>query len=187
MGAGGEPGDAHAGRRVTAAAHSGGLKARLLHEMEEYGMIFLYLYISFATVIFYRDSVLQAEGISFGAYGFAFFKALVLSKFMMLGHAARLGERMRGRRLVLSVLYRASMFMLLLIAFTIVEEAVVALLHGHGVVAAVEAIAGSSTRQKLATALLLWVILLPYFVLRLIGEVLGKGELKRIFFARPAP
>lgn len=167
-----------------APAHPKGLKARLLHEMQEYGMIFLYLYISFATVIFYRDSVPQAEGIAFGAYGFAFFKALVLSKFMMLGHAARLGERMRGQ-LFLSVLYRASLFMLLLIAFTIVEEAVVALLHGQGVVAAIEAIAGTSTRQKCATVLLLWVILLPYFILRVIGEVLGKGEMKRMFFGRP--
>ena len=170
----------------TAEAHPKGLKARLLHEMEEYGMIFLYLYIAFSAVVFYRNAVLQAEGIPYGAYGFAFFKALVLSKFMMLGHAARLGERMRGRRLFLSVLYRASLFMALLVAFSMVEEAVVALLHGRGVTAAMEAIAGGSVQEKIATALLLWVILLPYFILRLIGEVVGKGELRRMFFGRPA-
>jgi hypothetical protein len=170
----------------TAEAHSKGLKARLRHELEEYGMIFLYLYISFATVIFYRDAVLQAEGIAFGAYGFAFFKALVLAKFMVLGHAARLGERLRGRRLVVSVFYRAALFMALLVAFSMVEEAVVALLHGHAPAHAIRAMADGSLREKFAYALLLWLILLPYFALRVLGEVLGRGELRRIYLARPA-
>jgi hypothetical protein len=169
-----------------AEPHPKGLKARLLHELEEYGMIFLYLYVAFATVIFYRDAVLQAEGVAFGAYGFALVKALVLAKFMMLGHAARLGERLRGRRLFVNVFYRAALFMALLIAFSMVEEAVVALLHGHAAAEAVRAMADGSLREKFAYALLLWVILLPYFALRVLDEVLGKGELKRIFLARSA-
>jgi hypothetical protein len=167
-------------------AHPRGLKARLLHELEEYGTIFAYLYISFAAVIFYRDAVLQAEGIAFGAYGFALVKALVLAKFMVLGHAARLGERLRGRRLFVNVLYRASLFMALLVAFSMVEEAVVGLLHGHGAAEAIRAMADGSLREKFAYAILLWVILLPYFALRVIGEVLGKGELKRMFLSRAA-
>ncbi len=186
MGAGRQPGDPHARGRVSAAAHPQGLKARLRHELEEYGMIFLYLYISFAVVIFYRSAVLQAEGIAFGAYGFAFIKALVLAKFMMLGHAARLGERLRGRRLFVNVFYRAALFMLLLMAFSMIEEAVVALLHGHPTAEAIRAMADGSLREKFAYALLLWVILLPYFGLRVLGEVLGKGELKRIFLSRAA-
>ncbi|MBS7792641.1 hypothetical protein KTR66_21805 [Roseococcus sp. SDR] len=169
-----------------AATHPKGLKARLLHEMQEYGMIFVYLYISFAAVIFYRSAVLQAEGIAFGAYGFAFFKALVLAKFMMLGHAARLGERLRGRRLFVNVFYRASLFMGLLVAFCMIEEAVVALLHGHAAADAIRAMADGSLREKFAYAVLLWVILLPYFALRVLDEVLGKGELKRIFLSRAA-
>jgi asparagine N-glycosylation enzyme membrane subunit Stt3 len=177
---------AHHDQAASKAAHPRGLKARLLHELEEYGTIFAYLYISFAAVIFYRDAVLGAQGIAYGAYGFAFFKALVLAKFMVLGHAARLGERLRGPRLFVNVLYRASLFMVMLIAFTIIEESVVALLHGRAVGEALRALADGSLREKLAYAVLLWVILLPYFVLRVIGEVLGKGELKRIFFSRAA-
>jgi hypothetical protein len=65
-----------------------------------------------------------------------------------------------------------------------VEESVVALLHGRAVGEALRALADGSLREKFAYAILLWVILLPYFVLRVIGEVLGKGELKRIFFSR---
>lgn len=171
---------------VPPGEHPRGLKARLLHELEEYGTIFAYLYVAFATVIFYRDAVLRAEGIAFGAYGFAFFKALVLAKFMVLGHAARLGERLHGRRLFINVLYRASLFMALLVVFSMVEEGVVGLLHGHGVAESIRAMADGSRREQFAYALLLWVILLPYFALRVLGEVLGQGELKRIFLSRAA-
>ncbi|WPB85172.1 hypothetical protein [Sediminicoccus rosea] len=171
---------------VPPGGHPKGLKARLLHELEEYGTIFAYLYVAFATVIFYRDAVLRAEGIAFGAYGFAFFKALVMAKFMVLGHAARLGERLRGRRLFINVVYRASLFMALLVAFSMIEEAVVGLLHGRAAADAIRDMADGSLREKFAYALLLWVILLPYFALRVLGEVLGKGELKRIFLSRAA-
>lgn len=169
---------------MSTAAHPKGLKARLLHELEEYGSIFLYLYIAFAAVIFYRDSVLRAEGIALASYGFAFFKALVLAKFMVLGHAARLGERVRGRRLFVSALFRTSVFLVLLVILSMIEEALVGLSHGRGALASVEEMAGGNPREKIATALLLWLILLPYFVLRLISERLGPGELRRMFFGR---
>ncbi|UPY36693.1 hypothetical protein [Sediminicoccus sp. KRV36] len=169
---------------MTEAAHPQGLKARLLHELREYGSIFLYLYISFAVVIFYRDAVLRAEGIALASFGFAFVKALVLAKFMVLGQAARIGERRRGRLLFGVVLWRTSLFLLLLVGLSMIEEVVVGLFHGRGALASIQEMGGGNLREMLATALLLWVILLPYFVLRVIGEVLGKGELWRIFFAR---
>lgn len=161
-----------------------GLKAWLLRELEEYGSIFLYLCISFAAVIFYRDSVLRADGIAIGAYGFAFFKALVLAKFMMLGQSLRLGERMRGRRLVVTIVLRTTVFLVLLVALSIIEKALVGLWHGRGAWVAIREMGGGNLREMFATVLLLWLILLPYFILRLIGERLGKGELGRMFFGR---
>lgn len=161
-----------------------GLKAKLLHELQEYGSISLYLYIAFAAVIFYRESLLRAEGIAFSAYGFAFLKALVLAKFMVLGHAARLGERMQGQRMMVNILWRTTLFFLLLVGLTMVEEALVGLAHGHTARVAIGEMGGGNLREMAATALLLGLILLPYFGLRLIGEKLGPGELRRMFFGR---
>lgn len=169
---------------MSEAAHPKGLKARLLHEVEQYGSIFLYLLIAFSAVLFYRDAVLRADGVAYGSYGFAVVKALVLAKFMMLGQAVRLGERVRGRRLVVTMLIRSLFFLLLLVALSIVEEALLALIHGRGVLPAIRGMGGGNGLEMLASILLLWVILLPYFAMRLIGEVLGKGELRRMFFGR---
>lgn len=161
---------------------STGLKGKLLHEVQEYGSIFLYLYVAFGAVIFYREAVLRAEGIAYAAYGFAFVKAMVMAKFMVLGHAARLGERMRGRRVIVNVVWRTTLFLLLLMALTIVEETIVALVHGRPARAGIEGMAGGNLMEMVANALLLWLILLPYFVIRLISEKLGPGELRRMFF-----
>lgn len=160
------------------------LKARLLHELEEYGTVFLYLYVSFAAVIFYRDAVLRTEGIALASFGFAFVKALVLAKFMVIGQAARVGERVKGQRLYVNVLWRTTMFLILLGGLTVVEEALVGLAHGRAARDAVAEIGGGNLRELAATAVLLWLILLPYFALRLIGEQLGKGALRRMFFGR---
>jgi len=160
------------------------LKTRLLHELEEYGTVFLYLYVAFAAVIFYREAVLRAEGIAFASYGFALVKALVLAKFMVIGQAVRVGERMRGQRLVVNILWRTSMFFLLLAGLSVVEEALVGLAHGRAARDAVAGMGGGNLLELAATSLLLWLILLPYFALRLIGERLGKGELRRMFFER---
>ena len=43
-------------------------------------------------------------------------------------------------------------------------------------------IAGGTWLQILATSLLLWLILLPYFAFRQIGERLGKGSLRWMLF-----
>lgn len=160
------------------------LKQRLLHEVEEYGTIFLYLYIAFATVIFYRDAVLRAQGIALASYGFALVKALVLAKFMVIGQAVRIGERVTPRRRIVTALFRSSAFLVLLILLSVIEEALVGAIRGRGALHEIEAMGGGNLWEMLATALLLWVILLPYFVLRLIGEALGKGGLRRMFFHR---
>jgi hypothetical protein len=161
---------------------STGLKGKLLHELQEYGSTFLYLYVAFGAVIFYREAVLRAENIAFAAYGFALVKAMVMAKFMMLGHAARLGQRMHGRRLIVNIVWRTTLFFLLLVAMTIIEETIVALVHGRPARAGVDGLAGGHVMEMAATALLLWLILLPYFAIRLIGEKLGPGELRRMFF-----
>ena len=160
------------------------LKDKAIHEAKEYVIIFAYLYICFAAIIFYRDAVLQAEGIPYAAYGVAVVKAIILGKFVLLGQAARLGERWKPAAPVpaLLILRKASFFLVLLVVLTIAEEAVMALIHGRGVVSALMEIGGGNWQQKFATCLLLWLILMPYFIIRQISEILGEGALRRMLF-----
>ena len=94
------------------------------HELKEYAAISLYLYVCFGAVLLYKASVLQARGIDYAPYGLAAIKALILAKFMLLGHAARLGERYRRKPLIYPVLHSSFVFLALLVALSVVEEAV---------------------------------------------------------------
>jgi hypothetical protein len=159
-----------------------GLVHRISHELKQYAAISLYLYVCFGAILLYKASVLHAQGIGYAPYGLAAIKALILGKFILIAHALNIGERFRGRPLVYPVLYKSLVFLAILVVFSVVEEAVAGVIHGRTVMASLNDIAGGSWLQIAATCLLLWLILLPYFAFRQIGEVLGEGKLRRMFF-----
>jgi len=72
------------------------LRQRLRHELTEYLIISTYLYVCFGSLIFYKASILQSDGIVFATYGFAIVKALVLGKFILVLHALKVGESRLG-------------------------------------------------------------------------------------------
>lgn len=162
-----------------------GLAHKVSHELRQYAAIFLYLFVCFGAILLYKAAVLQARDIAYAPYGLAAIKALILAKFMLIGHAARIGERYKEKPLIYPVLYKSSVFLVLLVALSIIEEAVSGIIHGRTVIASISDIAGGTWFQILATCLLLWLILLPYFAFRQIGELLGEANLRRMFFVDP--
>jgi hypothetical protein len=162
-----------------------GVAQRAGHELKQYAVIFVYLYVCFGAILLYKYSVLEARDIAYVPYGLAVIKALILAKFMLIGHAAHIGERYGQKPLIYPVLYKSSVFLILLVVLSVIEEAVSGLIHGRTVAESVSKIAGGTWLQIAAASLLLWLILLPYFGFRQIGEVLGKGKLRRMFFVDP--
>ena len=160
----------------------GGMKQKIGHELKEFAAVSLYFYICFAAILFYKAAVLQAEGIGYAPYGVAVVKALILGKFVLIGHAAHVGERFAQKPLIYPVLYQSAVFLVMLVALTVVEEAAVGVIHGRTIIQSIADIAGGTWAQIAATCLLLWLILLPYFGLRQIGMVLGDGKLRRMLF-----
>ncbi len=84
-----------------------------------------YLYIGLGALLLERTALLHAEGIEYAAWGGAAVKALVLAKFMLIGHALHLGERYRHKPLIWPTLHMGLMFLLLLLVLTSIEELVV--------------------------------------------------------------
>jgi len=159
-----------------------GLKARAAHELREYLMISLYLFICFGAILLYKAAVLRSVGIPTTLYGLAAVKALVMGKFILLGHAAHVGERFKRRALIYPVLYKSFVFLLMLFVLNVIEEALRGWIEGKSLRAALAGFGGGSWEQILAACLLMWLILLPYFAVRDISAALGEGELRRMFF-----
>lgn len=158
---------------------------RLRHELIQYGILSLYLYICFGAIILYKMAVLRAYDIDYVLYGWAAIKALIVGKFIMLGHAVHLGERYRDKPLIYSIAYRVLLFAALVIALSFLEEFVKAWIHGKAIG---QVLSGPGVWEELVTqCILLCLILAPYFGLRAISEALGPDRVYRMFFGGRQP
>lgn len=157
---------------------------RLTHELKEFVIIAIYLYVFFAALIYLKAAVLNARGIPFDHFGLAAAKALICAKFVLVGQAFRLGERHKHRALIWPTLYKSTVFLVFLLALNAVEEILVGLIHHRPIAESVANISGGTLPQLFATSFIGLLILIPFFAFRLLGEVVGEETLFRLFFWR---
>ena len=155
---------------------------RARRELKEYALLSAYLYVCFGALVLYNIAHHASEGVHFSAFGIPAVKALILGKFILLGHAFKLGERYGRLRLVSVIAYKAVLYLLLLIALSIVEEAIVGLSDGRTIAATLAEIGGGKLPEMLATSLVMLLILIPYLASRELEVALGEGRLWDLVF-----
>ena len=158
------------------------LRHRAIEEFKEMLALTAYLYVCLGSVILLKSAILRDAGISFDVWGIAIVKALVLAKFMLLGRAAKLGERYRHKPLIWPTLHMAFMFLILLLVLTTLEELLVGAIHGRPLSESLTHIVGPSLYVGVATCLVMFLILVPYCAFKVLGGVLGDSYLIRMFF-----
>lgn len=158
---------------------------RAKHELHEYALLSLYLFVCFGALILYKVAILGEEGISYLPSGLAAIKALILAKFIMLGNMIRLGSRRAGGRIVYVIANKALLYLILLIVLSIIEEVIVGLVHGRSIAASLAEFGGDKLFQTLATSLIMLLILIPYVASRELNVALGEGRLWALLFEHP--
>jgi hypothetical protein len=154
--------------------------SRIRHELRSYAGIVAYLYVCLAAILLYRAAVTGEHRYGAVLYGTAMVKALVLGKFLMLGQAARLGERLRPRSAVLSVLHRSAVSLLVLVALSLLEEVVAGLIHGRGAEASLAGFIRGRGVEVVASCLLLWLVLVPYVAAQHVRAGIGDDAWRRL-------
>ncbi|MGH0282275.1 hypothetical protein RWA02_29250 (plasmid) [Sinorhizobium meliloti] len=150
---------------------------RAKRELKEYALLSVYLYVCFGALVLYKMAILGSQGVHVSAFGVAIIKALILGKFILLGHAMKLGERYGRLRLVSVIAYKAGLYLLLLIVLSIVEEAIVGLSNGRTIAATLSEVGGAKLPELLATSMVMLLILIPYLASREFAVALGEGRL----------
>jgi hypothetical protein len=153
-------------------------------ELREFIVLTAYLYICFAAVIYFKAAVLQAHNVAYAHVGLAIVKAAICAKFMLMGRIFHIGERFKNLPLIVPTLHRSFVFLLLLAVLTFIEEIVVGTIHGRTVMDSISGIAGGTFQQMVATILIIFLILVPYFAFRSLGEIVGDKTLVQLFFER---
>jgi hypothetical protein len=158
------------------------VRKRITDEFIEFAVIAAYLYICFTAVLYLKATILKAEGIPFAPFGFAAVKALICAKFASVGHVFHVGERFKNLPLIWPALYRSLAFLLLILILNALEEVIVGYVHGRKVADSLAGMGGGSLDQLFATSIVGFLILVPFFAFRVLGEKVGERNLIRVFF-----
>lgn len=160
------------------------LGERLKHELREYTVLVVYLYVCFVALVLFKAAILVGVGMSYLPLGLAAVKALILGKFVLLGQAARLGDGHVRNSVALAIVYKALLFVGLLFVLSMAEDAVIALIHGEAVGASLAAHLGSKLPETLAKCLVMLLFLIPYIAFQEIDKALGEDTLGKLLFRR---
>jgi hypothetical protein len=164
---------------MTEATKLAVIKQQATHEFKQFVGIFLYLAFFFCSITTYRTLLLKEFQDLYVNYSFALINAFVLAKVILIGEYAHLGKRYEQRPLLVSALYKALLFSLLVICFHYFEEGIKRLWHG-------EDIAGTlyetGVNLLLARALVVFSTFVPFFAFREMRRVLGEDKFHALFF-----
>ena len=116
--------------------------------------------------------------------GFAFINALILGKIILIAQAFSFGERFKNRPLVYAILFKSAAFSVLLVCFDIVEEVIVGLVHHKTITQSMPTLGGGGVEGMLLVALMVFIVLIPFFSFTEIARVIGEDELLSILFKR---
>ena len=161
------------------------LRERAADELKEFAVIAAYLCVCFAALVYLKASILKANGIAFAPFGFAAIKALICAKFVSVGHMLHVGERFKSMPLIWPTLYKSFSFLVLLLVLNALEEIVAGLIHHRAVADSLAEFGGGTLYQLIATSIVGFLILVPFFAFRTLGEALGERNLVRVFFGPP--
>ena len=155
------------------------LKKKAIHEGQEFAGIFLYLAFFFCAVVTYSLVLLGKFQVSYFGYGSALINALVIAKVILIGEYAHLGKKQEERPLVLSALYKAFLFTLLVFGFHVVEEVIKTLVDGDKLASAFHEI---RLDILICRSLVVFCTFIPLFAFRELQRVLGEDKFRAIFF-----
>jgi hypothetical protein len=156
-----------------------GLKEKTIHEVWELAWVFVYLAFFFCSLELYSVLLLRDFHVKYLNFGFALINALVIAKVILLGEYVRIGRKYEERPLILSAVYKAILFVVLVFAFHLVEELVKRLLHnGH----LAGALAQVRVNDLLGRGIIVFCTFLPLFAFRELRRVLGEKKFMDLFF-----
>ena len=156
-----------------------GLKQKATHEFKQFVGIFLYLAFFFCALATYRMLLLREFDVKSLTFAFALINALVVAKVIMIGDYAKVGRRHESKPLLVSAIWKAFVFGLLVLAFHIVEELIKHLVHGENFSGAFNRI---HIDEMLGRSLIIFCTFITLFGFREFRRVLGEEKFYAMVF-----
>ncbi len=160
------------------------LKQKAKHELREMLELAVYLAFFFCALAVYDMLLLNEYQVNNWNFAFALINALVITKVIMIGEYAKLGRKHENKPLLVSAVWKAFVFGLLVYAFHIVEEVIKRLIHGADLARAPREIRFD---QLAGRAIVVFCIFVPLFAFREFRRVMGEDQFRALLFGPGVP
>jgi hypothetical protein len=154
---------------------------RVLAEVKQFFWIFLYLWVLLGLFGIYKASVLHDAHLIYHQ-GFAIINALVLAKVMLTAEFLHVADNMKDKPLVYPIVFKSALFSAILMCFYLVEEILGGMWHGKSFALSIPALGGGDLKGILVVALIMFIVLTPFFAFRELGRVIGEDKLHSLIF-----
>jgi len=156
------------------------LKQKAAHELREYLILSLYLFVVFSLLVLHKSMILTEHHIDYKLHGFALLNALALAKVMLLAQDFHLADQFGDAPLIYPTLLKSFAFTVVLACFEIAEDAIIGKFHGKTLH---ESLADVGYGSGLLTLMaLVFVMLIPFFGFTELRRVFGADRLIAVFF-----
>jgi len=156
-------------------------KDRGITEAKRFFWIFLYLWILLGLFALHKSIVLN-EPHPFYHQGFAVINAFVLAKIMLIAEVFHVADNLKHKPLIYPIVYKSAVFSLILLSCHVLEETLSAAWHGQSVAEKIMDSGGGSLIGLVVSAVIMFVVLMPFFAFREMGRDIGNQKLFEQFF-----
>jgi len=160
------------------------LKRKAIHEFVELAGIFVFLAFFFCALVAYSTLLLREFHVRYLGYAFALINAFVIAKVILIGEYAHVGRKYEARPVLLSAIYKAFLFSVLVFGFHFVEEAIRGLLHGVTIARTYHEV---RVDDLLARSIVVFCVFIPLFAFREFRRVLGEDKFYELLFRSRQP
>jgi uncharacterized membrane protein YhdT len=141
------------------------LRKRLGAEVRSAVRLTLYFGIWFSALNLLVHETQGRSGLPLEAWGFAWVKAALCAKFLLIGQMLMPMPKADKESLWLSVLPRSLVYLLVVIVLNVLEEGLRGMLHGGSFTESMAGYAGGNPLRFVALTWVYWLILVPYLLL----------------------
>jgi hypothetical protein len=163
------------------------LKAKIKHEFEEMLLISAFFGLFFFAFATYKMYLLHEFDKAQFTYITALINTLVLAKVILLGGFVRAGKAMDHKPLLITSIYKAAFFALLVAAFHWIEEFVKDAFNNGGIADAFRETLAATSWPLLGLAVICFCLFIPFFALWEIRRVIGDGPFTDLFVRTTRP
>lgn len=158
------------------------LKSKIADELKTLLVLTLYFAVFFVALNYFKFSILQKVNVAYDYFGLSLIRAVVCAKFMMVGKTLYPIKVTPNKPLVWHIINRSLVYLLIVIGLNIIEEMLVAKIHGEHIWNSIVGIQAGTINQFFALAILYWIVLIPYVTYSAVSQFMGGVKIYQLIF-----